>query len=80
MRTIIAILELGIGVMVLDLDVNPSPPSRDMAFLKQYDLVYSGDYSFMYTYSAPKPAVIGMWNRVLGEVRLCVMRGMGKCA
>jgi hypothetical protein len=29
---------------------------------------YWGDYSFMYTYSAPKPAVISMWKSVLTEV------------
>jgi hypothetical protein len=33
------------------------------------DLVsYTGSYSFMYTYSAPKPAVINMWKSVLTEV------------
>lgn len=52
-----------------DMDVTTLGHSADMQLLEKYDLVYTGSYSFMFTYSAPQPAVVEMWTHVLEEVR-----------
>lgn len=53
----------------MDMDVSIAPKASNITALMDYDLVYTGSYSFMFTYSSPTPVMIQMWKNVLNEVR-----------
>ncbi len=69
-RAIVRALELGVRVLMLDMDVIVYELARNFTHLAQFDLVYTSFYSFTYTYSAPSSTVLALWRLVLDMV-LC---------